>query len=490
MTLKKLLLRAILVALVSLFTTSLADVYFADQTVTAAPIYFGAWPFVKFGNITGFLTTGNATNAKGNIVFCTGTAGGPLEESLQWCMQNQPAGIISVFPPVSATVREIYLGRSMYTDLTMPYYQVPEALRQTHIVEIDLADIATLAAMIGSNFTVTMDGSSINAWEEMYEGPLGVIYQVTTAVIAGVGFIASVWLIVRWYKMGMLKAKPELKTYTVFVCAPACLIRCLYNAISPTGLRRMLTAANDFLINTIVLIAVVITLTFSALYWIEAIYKSDLRVSRFISHPATIGILIATSIGWLLYLGGIGITYYFPNASPVGTGLSMLSIIIIQNILLGSCGIIYTFATVVMLIKLSGVKGRGRKEQIYSIFFLGTTALSIWFLFAVTATAFTGYWQQPLVPGVTQIMCSFLQSYIQLLQVISFWRAEKGNVKSHSKPRTNSTSVRRGTVTPTGSTKATHSSSASKELESAVQTNGDSDSQTSDELEEEGSNNV
>lgn len=458
-----------------------ANVYFAGQTIPAVPIYFGNTPFITFGNITGILTFGNATNAKGNIVFCIDTVQKPLEATLEWCNQNQPAGIISVFPPVSATVREVHLGRSMYIDITMPYYNIPEALRQTHILEIDLADIPTLYAAIISGTPVTMDGSTPNEWLEMYEGALGYLYQIVDAGIAGAGFLVCIVLLIRWYKMNMLK--PELKSYTLFIGAGACLMRAGYNAASPTGLRRMLTAANDFIINTMVLTAVVITCMFYALFLIETLYYSDLRVRGFIRHPVTIGVLIASFVGWILYLVVIRILYEFPTVSPIGTGLSMLAIIVIQEILLGACGIIYSFATIVMLRRLHGLKGRSKKEQAWSIFFLGTSTISIWFLFAVTATAFTSYWQDPFVPGVTQIMCSFFQTYIQLLQAVSFWRSEKGNANAVSKPITYSTSTHGKTVMSGASSGKINSSSASSKGEAT--THSKANDETSDVEEDE-----
>jgi hypothetical protein len=430
-----------LILSIFVFVTT-ANVYYGPsrQLLTAAPIFFGHQPFLTFGNITGILTTGNATNAKGNIVLCE-TFMSPVETMLLWCAQNNPAGIISVFPPTGAD-RVTHLGRTMYASTGMPYYDVPELLRRTHIVEIDQADYVILATeMATQTTTVTIDGTSPNEWLSINEGPFTVFNQITTCIAAAIVVIICIKQLHRWYKDGLLQR--DIKTIVTIIAFLGNLVRMFYIAFSPTGLRRMLSGHDDFIFTTLVLTGVETTCTICALYWLETLIDDGLTIKKFLSNRYTIGGALALSGLWVIFLIILRILMEFPDVSPLASGLALFALILIELILIGISALVYTIISIILFVKIykmennSSVKTVYRSRRVYRAVYLLATCLSLWSLFATTVVAMTPAWLIPWCPQILQWWCYIAQPLIQGLQVVSFaTKSSTNSTKTHSGSRT------------------------------------------------------
>lgn len=395
-----------------------ANVYINNTTYAAVPQYYGRQPFLTFGNISGMLVDA-LTPAKliyGNIMLCM-TALAPTEPKLLDCIKHRPAGVIAVAQQRGRRVE--YLGRSMY-QVHISFMSIPEELRQTPIVEVDLPEYLQIAREVGEQ--VTIDGSTYNVWITIAEGGWGVFYQVTTSVSALLIAAYCAYKIYLIYKYESLQ--PNLKLAVLVIIFVATAMRGIYCAIDPANLRRIINGPDNFFITNIILALLIASTTMLALYWYETISGlGGLRVTAFLTHPITRIAMHLSNVVWGVFIIIVRILDGHAEELTMSIGYSKLTITTILVVMIGICAILYTYTgahLLLILLKSKRAAGGGSLYKKMRLIYVGVSAASLWSIFAATIVVLTPAWDIPWVSTVLQWWCYVAHSIIQALQAVSF----------------------------------------------------------------------
>ena len=425
------------------FTPVVANLSFrnvtSNYTLTAVPQYYGNPPYIRFGEISGLLVNASTplANVTGNIMLCKTSL--PVEPKLINCTIGNPAAII-VLAIQNGRINP-NVGRDMY-QVSQPYNTIPETVRTSHIVVVSLQVWTQL--VVGT--MITVDGSTPNPWIDIFDGWFGVFHQTTNAILPLIIALACLVTVFYMYRENKLAFDLPMAVLSYVFLASA--IRGFYCAIDPANLRRLIPNPDGFAVTNIVLWLLIAGTTTNALFWYEAVKSlGGMRVTTFLTHPATKSIMHGVNIVWFVFIIIVRILDAYPQyISPAAAGQYKYFIIISLIILIGLTASLWSYVACLLLPRqLKG--GKISAQTRFNIAYITTVALLLWSIIACTIPALTSVWDVPGTGIWLQWWDYIAHSVIQGLQWYAMHNAKLGSLGSsaRSSGRTASTTRKRTT---------------------------------------------